>query len=76
MKKCKVCGQLFEYHVSNAHIETHDLTRKEYNELPGREDNFIIGAKPFSKKEDDIDDYVHRTVEKNRHRSGLSYKAR
>lgn len=76
MKKCKVCGQLFEYHVTNAHIESHGITREEYKKLPGKEDNFVIGSKPFSSKDDDLRDYVNRAVYKNSIRNNLPNKAR
>lgn len=76
MKKCKVCGQLFEYHVTNAHIESHGITREEYKQLPGKEDNFIISSKPFSSKDDDLRDYVNRAVYKNSIRNNLPNKAR
>ena len=45
MKKCKVCGECFAHHVSNAHISKHGLTRKEYNAINEREDVFSFHRK-------------------------------
>lgn len=33
MAKCKVCGMVL-YHISKAHIATHDMTKEEYDKLP------------------------------------------
>lgn len=69
MKKCKICGEIFTYHISSSHLEKHNVTREEYKNLPGREDVFVIKNIPFDKDKDDVDNYVRGTVEKNKKRS-------
>ena len=68
MVKCKVCGQFFDYHVSNAHLETHDITRQEYNKIQKAEYNFTYGGKPYSEQQEDIEGYsiasVHKSIKR------------
>lgn len=66
MKKCKVCGELFSFHVTNTHLETHGLTRAEYNALPGREDTFIIKKSNYDKFKADADNYVLEAIRRNK----------
>ena len=51
MKKCKICGAIFEYHITNSHLETHGITRKEYNQLEGKDDIFYMVGAPYNKTE-------------------------
>lgn len=57
MRRCKICGEVFQYHVSNAHLETHDITRQEYNKIKIKEFNFRCAAS-MDQKEAEIDNYV------------------
>ena len=57
MRKCKICGEPFQYHVSNSHIESHGITRKEYNQIDGTEFQFNCGVS-LGKAESDITNYI------------------
>lgn len=57
MRKCKICGEIFQYHVSNAHLESHDITRQEYNKIKEKEFNFTCAAS-IDQDEADIDSYI------------------
>lgn len=65
MKKCKVCGELFSFYVTSAHLDTHGLTRAEYNALPGREDTFTIRSN-YDKFKDDADNYMQEAIRKSK----------
>ena len=66
MKKCKVCGKIFQYHVPNSHLEEHGLTRKQYNELPENDNLFFIPKAVYSETEDMIRSYIISSTMKNR----------
>ena len=66
MKKCKVCGEMFSFYVTQAHLETHGLTRAEYNALPGREDTFTVKKSNYDKLKADADEYVYESIRKNK----------
>lgn len=57
MRKCKICGEVFQYHVSNTHLESHDITREEYNKIKEKEFNFTCSAS-MSQDEAEIDSYI------------------
>lgn len=57
MRKCKICGKTFQYHVTSSHLEEHGITRKEYNEIKIREFQFSCGASQ-KREEADIDSYI------------------
>ena len=62
--KCKICGECFAYHVSNAHLEKHDISRSEYNKIPIREFNLVIKDRNNRKKDTDIIYHVKDTIYK------------
>lgn len=76
MMKCKICGQAFQYHVPNSHLETHGITRAEYNKLPGREFIFKMHCQGYNKAEDDATAYVIEAIMKNKKKNNEFNKAR
>ncbi len=71
MKKCKICGELFSFYVTNAHLETHGITRAEYKALPGKEDTFSIGKSTYDKFADDVNDYMYKAIRKTKKRKNI-----
>lgn len=76
MKKCKICGQYFDYHITNAHLETHGITRAEYKKLPQKDDIFILGRSNYSKTEEDVTSHVSDTINKNKRKRNLYMQSR
>lgn len=66
MRKCKICGELFQYHVSNSHLELHGITREEYNEIKGKEAMFSCSTIPKKAIERDIDNYIIESFRKTK----------
>lgn len=72
MRKCKICGEVFQYHVSNGHLEKHGITREEYNTIEGKEFNFECRSFSKEKKERNIiDDYIINSCKRARKRTNL-----
>lgn len=65
MKKCKICGKVFQYHIPNSHLEEHDITRKEYNEIKQNDNLFFLPKSKFNESEDMIRNYIINSVIKN-----------
>lgn len=76
MMKCKICGEAFMYHVPNSHLEKHDITRAEYNKLPGREFNFHMANAGYDKTEDDVTAHVINTIRKNKKKNNEFTRAK
>lgn len=70
MRKCKICGEPFQYHVSNAHLETHGVTRKEYNEMKEKEFRFDCSAS-MSQNESDVNNYIINSFVKTKKKYNL-----
>lgn len=70
MRKCKICGEAFQYHVPNNHLESHGITRKEYNELKEKEFHFECCA-AIDQKESNINNYVINSFIKTKKRYNL-----
>lgn len=68
MKKCKVCGAIFQYHITNSHLETHGITRKEYNQLEGKDEIFCMAVAPYNKTEEDATSHAIDAINRNRKR--------
>ncbi|WP_277229728.1 hypothetical protein [Romboutsia timonensis] len=68
MKKCKICGAIFEYHITNSHLETHGITRKEYNQLEGKDDIFYMVGAPYNKTEEEATNHAINAINRNRKR--------
>lgn len=68
MKKCKICGQYFEYHITNSHLETHGISREDYNNIPIRDQVFVMGHSEFDKTNDDVISHVIRVINRNKRR--------
>ena len=64
MVKCKICGEIMSYHVSQRHLDTHGLTRKQYNAVEGRDQLYIIGKETRSEAQKAAD--WHNTEERIR----------
>lgn len=76
MKKCKICGQYFDYHITNAHLESHGITRKEYKQIPEKDDVFVIGRSNYNKTDDDVNGHVSDTINRNRRKRNLYMQSR
>lgn len=72
MKKCKICGAIFQYHVPNSHLEEHGITRKEYNELKTDDNLFFIPKREYSKTEDDIQNHIISMIMRSKKKKRLS----
>lgn len=68
MKKCKVCGAIFQYHITNSHLETHGITRKEYNQLEGKNDTIYIFGAPYNRAEKEATSHAIDAINRNRKR--------
>lgn len=71
MKKCKICGQYFDYHITNAHLESHGITRKEYDAIKGNDTVFTMGKNKRDKNKEDADSYTIDTIRKMKARRNL-----
>ena len=70
MRRCKICGEVFQYHVTNRHLETHDITREEYNKIDKREFEFDCGIS-IGQEESNIDNYVINSFLKTKKRYNI-----
>lgn len=70
MRKCKICGEAFQYHVSNRHLETHGISRKEYNELKEKEFHFECSA-AISQEESNVDNYIINSFIKTKKKNNV-----
>lgn len=68
MKKCKICGAIFQYHITNSHLETHGITRKEYNQLEGKDEIFCMAGAPYNKTEEEATSHAIDAINRNRKR--------
>lgn len=71
MRKCKICGELFQYHVSNSHLESHDITREEYNAISGKEHIFSCSNSGKEEIERNIDNYIIESFRKTKKRYNI-----
>lgn len=71
MKKCKICGQYFDYHITNAHLETHGMTRKEYDAIKQCDTVFTTGGQKRDKDKEIADSYTIDTIRKMKARRHL-----
>lgn len=74
MKKCKICGEIFQYHIPNSHLEEHNITRKEYKDLKINDNMFYIPKKQYSKAEDDIQNHVINRIYKSKKKRRVASK--
>lgn len=65
MRKCKICGEQFQYHVSNSHLESHGIEREEYNKLKEIEFKFDCSVS-IGQKEAEINNYIIRSFHKTK----------
>lgn len=70
MRKCKICGEIFQYHVSNKHLESHDITREEYNKIKEKEFHFDCCAS-MSQAEANVDNYIINSFIKTKKKYNL-----
>lgn len=70
MRKCKICGEAFQYHVSNSHLESHGVTRKEYNAIKEPEFHFECCAS-MTQEETNVNNYIINSFRKTKKRYNL-----